>query len=207
MKPKCREAVKAAAAEIGRGGITDAEIAAIDSRMRAKMRELAGTDENWQTYSADQRVSLAAEAAAADVRADAQRKVQNTQLQILKTAAAEDRLTSAMTRTDGVRSHALVDDIDKTGNYIHGVKAEAMSGLMSLVDAVKSGEGVGIGRRLSMFLFDTDNPVMTRNLAAEIFSNADGSSGNSMAQAGAKAYLQVIEFLRQRFNAAGGDVG
>jgi hypothetical protein len=52
-----------------------------------------------------------------------------------------------------------------------------------------------------MFLFDAENPQMTRDLATEIFANADGSTGNKVAQEGAKAWLKVIEDLRQRFNA------
>jgi len=40
-----------------------------------------------------------------------------------------------------------------------------------------------------------------------VFRNADGSTGNRIAVAGAKAWLEAIEPLRLRFNAAGGDVG
>lgn len=207
MKPKCQAQVRSAAAEIGREGITDAELNAIDGRMRAKMRELAGTDEHWQTYSADQRLSLAAKAAIADIRDAAARKVQNAELQVLKTVATEDRVTAATADKDGVRSRGLVEDIDKTSHYIQGVKMESVGGLMNLVDAVKSGKGASLGRRVAMFLFDSDNPHMTRAVAEEIFSNADGSSGNKVAQKGAEAYLKVIEDMRQRFNAGGGDVG
>ena len=38
-------------------------------------------------------------------------------------------------------------------------------------------------------------------------SNADGSTGNAIARAGAKAWLDAMETMRQRFNSAGGDVG
>jgi hypothetical protein len=61
VKAKCVAAVREAAKEIGREGITDAEIAAIDARLRRTMRELARTEDGWQGMSYDQRVSLAAE--------------------------------------------------------------------------------------------------------------------------------------------------
>jgi len=105
------------------------------------------------------------------------------------------------------RAVGLVREMDQAGHDIHGIKAEAMGRLVDLMDAVTDGTGAGAGRRVSMFLFDADNPAMTRDLAAEVFSDADGSTGNKVAQEGAKAWLQVIEELRQRFNNAGGDVG
>jgi hypothetical protein len=206
MKPQCADAVRATAKELGREGVTDAELRAIESRLSDTMRRLARSDENWRTYSRDMRVSLAAEQAMHDVRAEAERKVQNTALQVVKTAATEQRIGDAMRLLEADRAHALVHDLDQTAVYITGVKHEAMGHLMALLDAVKSGEGASVGRRLSMLLFDAQNPQMTRDLAVEIFRNADGSSGNKLAREGAMAYHRVIEELRQRFNAAGGDV-
>lgn len=208
MKAKCVAAVRAAAKEIGREGITDAEIRAIDARLRRTMRELARTEDGWQAMSYDMRVSLAAERALADVHAEAARKVQLTQLQIVKTAATDQRIRAALQQFDGdKRAHALVREMDQTDHYIQGIRSESMGRLMELVDAVQSRDGAGGGRRLAMFLFDAENPAMTRDVATEIFRNADGSTGNKVAQQGAKAWLQVIEELRQRFNNAGGDVG
>lgn len=208
MKAKCVAAVRAAAKEIGRESITDAEIAEIDARLRRTMRQLARAEDGWQGMSYDQRVSRAAEQALADIRLDAQRKVTNTQLQIVKTAATEERIKTALRVFEGEkRAQALVRDMDQTGHYIGGIRSEAMGRLMDLIDAVQSREGAGRGRRFAMFLFDAENPRMTADLATEVFRNADGSTGNKVAQQGAKAWLQVIEELRQRFNAAGGDVG
>jgi hypothetical protein len=48
---------------------------------------------------------------------------------------------------------------------------------------------------------------MTRELVNEVFGNADGRSGNPVAKQAAKAWLDEIEAMRQRFNASGGDVG
>lgn len=172
------------------------------------MRQLARTEKDWQTLSPDQRLALASERAMQDVQAEAARKVENAELQVLKTAAVEGRIADLLKRSPGdVRAQALVGDMDRSGHYIEGVKREAMGRLLNTMDAVKDGEGATVGRRISMFLFDADNPRMTADLASEIFGNADGSTGNKMAQAGAKAWLETIETLRQRFNSAGGDVG
>jgi hypothetical protein len=142
MKAKCVAAVRAAAKEIGREGITDAEIKGIDSRLRRTMRELARTEPEWQAKGYDERVSLAAERALEDVRAEADRKVRNTQLQIVKTAATEERIRSTLAQFEGEkRAQALVRDLDKTGSYIHAIRSEAMGRLMDLVDAVNSREG------------------------------------------------------------------
>jgi hypothetical protein len=208
IKPNCIAAVRAAAKEIGREGITDAEIKAIDDRMQSKMRELAGTDEKWQSYSRDMRVSLAAEAAIADIRADAVRKVHLADLQVLKTKATDQRLATLMSKFDKIsHSEATVRDMENVHNDIVGLKQAAYSRLIDLMDAVKSGQGASAARRVAMLFFDAENPQMTRDLANEIFSNADGSTGNKVAQEGAKAWLQVIEELRTRFNSAGGDIG
>jgi hypothetical protein len=208
MRPDCIAAVQAAAKTMGRDKLlTDAQLAAIDDRLSATMRQLARTEEGWQGLSADARIAMAAERAMQDIQGEAARKVANAQLQIVKTAAVEARIADAQRVNGGGRSHALVHVIDLAQNYITGIKLEAMGNLMQLMDAVKSGDGASVGKRVSMFLFDGANPKMTGDLAAEIFGNADGSTGNKVAQLGAKAYLTVIEGMRQRFNAAGGDVG
>ena len=205
MNPKCVEMVQRAAAAAGRAkALTAAEIDAIDQRLRRTMRQLARTDADWQAKSADQRRTEAAARAMQDVQAEADRKVRNAQLQVLKTAATQQRIEAAHASS---RSGALVHDIDRTADYIQGVKQESLGRLMNLLDAVKSGDGASLGRRVAMFLFDVQNPAMTRDLAAEVFAGADGSTGNKVAQAGAKAWADTIEALRRRFNAAGGDIG
>jgi hypothetical protein len=188
--------------------LTDAQLKDIDSRLQRAMRELARTEPTWQTLSPDQRLMAASGKAMQDVAAEAQRKVVNAQLQIVKTAATESRIKDLLALYDGdKRAHALVHDIDKTADTITGIKMESMGNLMNLMDAVKSGEGASPGRRVAMFLFDANNPKMTHDLATEIFGNADGSTGNKAAQEGAKAWLKTIDDMRQRFNSSGGDVG
>lgn len=204
MTPKCIQAVQAAA---GRA-LTQAEITKIDDRISATMRRLARDDPAaWQSKTTDQRVTEAATRAMQDVQAEAALKVTRANLQIIKTASTGSRVVDLMASYAEGRNKALVHEMDNTNSYIEGVKRETMGNLMALLDAVRSGEGASAGRRAAMFLFDAENPQMTRDLATEIFENASGSTGNAMAKAGAKAWLESIEGMRQRFNNGGGDVG
>ncbi|MDB5453248.1 MAG: hypothetical protein JWO33_1826, partial [Caulobacteraceae bacterium] len=206
MKKQCIAAVQAAAESVGRERLTDAELRGIDDRLSGTMRRLAQTEEGWQGMSRDMRVSLAAERAMEEIRAEAVRKVENAQRQVVATAHTQERIAQLKRAFGDNQTGAVVHDIEQTRQYVNGIKNESMSQLMDLVDAARSGEGAGAGRRLAMWMFDTDNPKMSRDLATEIFRNAEGSTGNKTAQAGAKAYLGVIEGMRERFNAAGGDV-
>lgn len=205
MTPQCIQAVNAAAGK----ALTPAQIANIDSRINAAMRHLAFADTTrWRGLSADQRIMEGAQQAMQDIADEAARKVQNAQLQALATASTEDRIhavAAAMGKLD--RTRALVEDMNNTALYADGIKRSQVGQLMDLMDAVRSGQGASGGRRVMMKLLDAENPVMTRDLAAEIFDNASGVTGNKLAKEGAKAWLEVIEGMRTRFNAAGGDVG
>lgn len=203
MTPKCIQAVQDAA---GRA-LTQGEIKKIDDRISATMRRLARDDPTWQSKTTDQRVTEAATRAMQDVQAEAALKVTRANLQIIKTASSSTRVVDLMASYAEGRNKALVHEMDNTHSYIEGVKRETMGNLMALLDAVQSREGAGVGRRAAMFLFDAENPQMTRDLATEIFENASGSTGNATAKAGAKAWLDSIESMRQRFNNGGGDVG
>lgn len=205
MSQKCADIVQQAAAQMGRDRpLTGKQLEDIDARLRGTARRLARSDETWRAKSADERTMAAAQQAVADVHAEAALKVRRAQLQAIKTAQTAERIAHA----HGPHANGkLVHDIDQTGDYVQGIKQEALGNLMALLDAVKSREGTSLGRHVSMLLFDTQNPAMTRDLAAEIFAGADGSSGNKIAQEGAKTWLDVIENQRERFNAGGGDVG
>jgi hypothetical protein len=172
------------------------------------MRNLARQDpQGWRSKSADERVLEAARVAMADIKGEADLKVHRANLQIIKTAAMGQRVGDLMASYAIGRSKALVKEMEHTDNYAEGIKRETMSNLMDLLDAVGSKQGTTGGRKALMFLFDAENPMMTRDLATEIFENGAGSTGNTMARAAAKAWLESIEQMRARFNGAGGDVG
>lgn len=205
IAPKCVQQLNAAAGRV----LTEGQLRDIEGRLRRTMTMLAREDiDAWRGMSADQRLLMAAERALEDIQAEAQRKVNNAALQIAKTAALEDRLAvNRRTMRDANRTQTLVRDLEQTEVQVEAIKREMTAGLMDAIEAANSGKGAGFGRRAAMFLWDVDNPAMTRDLAFEIFRNADGSTGNKLAQRGAKAWLDTLEAARLRFNAAGGDVG
>ena len=204
MQPKCIAQVAAAA---GRA-LTNAEIKGIDDRMDSTMRNLARQDpQGWMAKSKDTQVMEAAQAAMADMKAEAARKVANAQRQVLKTLETQQRIADLKTNMKSDQRRAVVEDLNNTHLYNDAIKKQYASGLMDLVDAASSTQGTTTGRKMLQFLFDAENPGMTRDLVAEIFANGKGGTGNAVAQAGAKAWLQTIEAMRTRFNDAGGDVG
>jgi hypothetical protein len=204
---KCAKAVRSAAKEMGREGLTDADLKAIEDRMSDTMRRLARTDPEWKTYPQDMRVSLAAEQAIADIKAEADRLAANKVRQVLVVAQTEQRLKGLQGSYKGTRTQALRRDMELTHVYESALRRDAQGGLMNLIEAAGDKQGAGVGRKFLMSVFDAENPAMTRDVVREIFKNADGHTGNSVAKEAARAWLDTIEGLRTRFNNAGGDVG
>ena len=188
----------------------DKKIKAIDNAVSNKMHELARQDpQGWAAKSKEQRVQEASQAVVQDIENTGARKEMLASLQIIKTDETNQRIESlkANAGKDITQSRALIQDIANTNNYVHALHDEAVSNLGALLDAASSKDGTGILRNLAMRIWDVDNPGMTADVVREVFKLADGSTGNKVAQAGAKAWLDTIENLRLRFNAAGGDVG
>lgn len=205
MKPQCATAVRAAA---GGRPISEAKLQAIEDSISSTMRELARRDrQRWQGLTRDQRVAEAMAKAMEDIQAEAALTEYRAGLQVLRTAETDSRVAEQMRLTGLTRSQGLIRDIENTSDYVHAVRNEAISGLADMIDAAESRDGTGALRNLGMRIFDLDNPQMTADVVREVFANADGSTGNKVAQAGAKAWLDVIEKMRQRFNAAGGAIG
>lgn len=203
MTPKCIAAVQQAAGRV----LTPGQIKAIDGRMVATMRRLAVKDpQTWRAMPRDDRILAGAQQAQQDISDEAARKLANAQRQIVKTAETNSRITQQKQSYGSNQAAALVHDIENTANYIDGVKNDYVRDLLDLIEAGQDTGGASIGRRALMALFDADNPAMSRDLAVEIFGNAKGGSGNQLAAKAAKAWLDTIEGMRQRFNAAGGDV-
>lgn len=207
MLKRCADAVNTAAKALGREGLKDAELEAIDDRLAETMRRLARTDPDWKAYARDERVSRAAEQAIDDIRAEAQRKADNALRQVMVVAMTEERISGLRGTFKGSRAQALKRDMELTHVYAGALRREAQGGLMSLIEAAGNKQGAGIGRRFLMAVFDAENPTMTADVVREVFRNGDGHTGNGVAKEAARAWLDTIEGLRQRFNAAGGDVG
>jgi hypothetical protein len=209
MNPKCQQAVTAAAQAIGRAIPTARQLQAIEDSISKRMRELSrpGARPGWQSLTHDQRMQEAAASLMADIDAAAQRKVDNAARQINAAAGTEDRINRIQTDQRGTRAKALNTDLRNTGVIVSAERKIAQGQLFSLIEAAGDKHGAGMGRRVLMFAFDAENRAMTRDIVKEIFKNADGHTGNQIAQTAAKAWLETIENLRQRFNSAGGDVG
>lgn len=207
MHADCIKKVQAAA---GGRKLSDAKIQAIDDAISGKMRELARLDpEGWQAKSRDQRITEAATAAMQDIQATAARKEMLTGMQAIKAAETAARIAD-MKRVSAqkvTQSQALAREIETSQNYVHAVHDDAVSTLGDMLDAAGNKDGTGLLRNLGMRIFNLDNPAMTADVVREVFKGADGSTGNRVAQAGARAWLDTIERMRVRFNAAGGDVG
>lgn len=209
MLPKCKAAVLEAAKAAGKKAPTAAQLEDIESRLSAAKTQLAREDITaWRSMTSQQRDMAAASKAMEGIRAEAAKKLEQAELQIQRTAEVETRL-QAMQEARGERGRvdALSRDAQITDRMATFERKAAMGRLMSLIEASTSKEGASLGRKALMTLFDAENPKMTGDIVREIFKAADGSSGNAMAQKAARAWLDTIEELRTRFNAAGGDVG
>ena len=207
MHADCIKQVRAAA---GGRQISDAKIKAIDDAISGKMRDLARQDpEGWRAKSRDQRMTEAAQAAMADIEAAASRKEMLAGMQAIKVAETQSRIAEMKKASAQkvTQSQAVIRDIQNSQNYVHAVHDDAVSGLGDMMAAAESKDGTGLLRNLAMRIFNVDNPMMTADVVREVFRGADGHTGNSAAKAGARAWLDTIEKLRLRFNAAGGDVG
>ena len=207
MHADCIKKVTAAA---GGRKLSDAKIKAIDDAISGKMRDLARQDpEGWRAKSKDQRITEAAQAAMADIEATAARKEMLAGMQAVKAAETAQRIADMkkLSAQKVTQSQALAREIETSQHYVSAVHDDAVSGLGDMLDAAGNKDGTGLLRNLGMRIFNLDNPAMTADVIREVFKGADGHTGNAVAKAGARAWLDTIEKLRIRFNAAGGDVG
>lgn len=212
MNPKCKAAVTAAAQALNRAVPTAKQLQDIEDSIRARKGELARTQPGWQALSRDQRMQAAAASLMADIDAAAQRKVDNAARQINAAAATDERVKLLQAANkgphrDGTRAEALKGDYRNSGVLVTAERKIAQGGLVDLIEAAGDRKGAGMGRQFLMRVFDAENPAMTRDVVREIFADANGHTGNAMASTAARAWLDTIEQLRQRFNGAGGDVG
>lgn len=192
MKPQCIQAVQTA---IGRT-LTPAEIRALDDSIVGSLRELAkAKPQQYATMSGPQRLQEAAALAMQKHLHEAILKKQRANLTIVTQYARVQELTAGFRQgKNGARS--LGDVLERADIYVKGVAREYFSGLVDTIHAIEP-----------RFLGLIENLDTVRPFVHEVIRNADGSSGNAIAQRAAKAWLETIEAMRVRFNRAGGDVG
>lgn len=207
MKPQCRQQLNAARTSQGRAPLTDAQAAQIEARIKGAATALRNRDlQAWRSMTADDRTLAAAKLAMQDIASEAARKLRNAQLQVLKTAEIESRASEAAQR-DMTRAQFWADEIQKVADEGHALSKEYIGQMMGAIEAAEARQGAGLGRQALMVLFDADNPAMTRDIALEIHARGKAGTGNQAAVRAAAEFEKVNEALRQRFNAAGGDVG
>lgn len=195
MRPECIQAVTQA---VGRT-LTQAEIKGIEDRISRNMRQLAQKDSQWQTKTTADRLSEAAESAARELVAEQNLKKQRVALTIL----AHDRIDSYMKRFPDQPLEGLdrmlafsadgksgIQSIESAGRAI---RDESMSRMLDVIDQTK-------GKFLGLLQDEAGNLALVRELHGQ-------DSGSATAKTAAKAFKDVAESLRTRFNRAGGDVG
>lgn len=186
MRPECISAVQQA---IGRT-LTQPEIQGIEDRIKAMFPAARrALTESGEAITPTAMLTKAGEMAADQVRREADTVKQRVAL----TVKAHDRIEGFITRAQAKGKTAydgLGDAIANADIYAKGVGQQYFSQLMDTIRAAEP-------RLLGLL----ENPAAVRDLVFEMFGR---DTGNAMAKAGATAWAQVTDAMRQRFNAAGG---
>lgn len=142
--------------------------------------------------SREQVVSEAAKQYAKQIENEAKRKALNAKRQAF--AIYKNRLTYKTMRTNGDGANQAARGIlNRVDKYKVGVEQEAKSRLVDFLEKTSP-----------TFLGLCENKKLITDLVHEI---AGDDTGNPVAKSAAKAWIDTVESLRQRFNAAGGDIG
>lgn len=203
MREDCELAVEAA---LGRS-LRPGEAKTIDDAVALQQRLLARKDpEAWMALSPQDRLEQGAQAAAEAMTAEVKRKQEIVKLKIAAHDRIENALNDAFERLpdkpkpgDQLRvvSQLLAFDAKGKGlvsaeTWSHAIANEAFGRLLPLWNSVHGFAG----------LFEDSKGV--NDLVKELFGE---DSGNAAAKAGAAAWKQITDELRDRANAAGMDIG
>lgn len=201
MKPACVASVSAA---IGRG-LTEAEQKGIEGRVTLQMKLLARADpESWSKLSGQDRVRAASAAAAQQLIGELAKAKQRVDLTIQAHARWENFLAAQTYTKAGQRLSAVSQMLD----WMPGAKNNSPFSAASWVGAVQA----EANRRL-VDTWTATNPKFfglfeSRQGQTDLIRELWGQdTGNAAARKGAEAWKSVTDELRDRMNAAGGDVG
>lgn len=187
MKPECRQTIGKI---LGRE-FTEKESARWLADFRKEFRYVAGTDAA-KGLTKDQIAELAAQRLAEGMKASAQRKrylAQLTAVKLQEVNKFRDRL-----KTGGVEGHELTARVLlDTDRHITGLKQQFMSELVDTINAVDSS-----------LLGMIEDAKTAGDLVRELWGV---NTGNPRAAKGAKAWREVSEKIRERYNNAGGNIG
>src|SRR6185295_8243478 len=191
MKSQCIKQIEEA---IGRAlGVGEAK--RIEERLNQNLRELARTDKEFAGLSAAERLTAAAQPS---LEQDTQSAEKAAQRRALNVAAQAREVSNLETRAQELGGNhpvhtALFERLRQLDQYVTGVKNELFG---NLVDAMKAAA--------PRFLGLVENREATRDFVREVYGE---DTGNAEAKQGAKVYLETMEAIRQRENAAGADIG
>ncbi len=194
MRPECASEVNAA---VGRE-MTPDELSAVEGQLRQAEREVAADRTAALEMTPEQRRARMADIAAAKLIAEATKKRDRVALQVLAAQRVEGYLATAPTQLEGMDRLLAFQSDGKSGivsveSQARAIRQEALGRMTDLVDTLG-------GRFLGLF----NNPQANLATVREIFGI---NTGDAAARAAAKAWRETTESLRQRYNAAGGDIG
>lgn len=179
---------------------TEADIRNIETRLAKAMRLEAVKDPpGWASKSAHQQATDGAKRAAADVLGEAQLKLERQALQVLATARVQQQIANFPgTPMEGLaRMVAFHADVKGSQLSVESrAKAVGNDALRRVIDTLEATSPKFFGL--------IEDPAGIRDLVRELHGE---KSGNPDAATGAKAFRDVAEQMRTRFNASGGDIG
>jgi hypothetical protein len=191
MKTECIKNVEKA---IGRP-LGNGEATRIEERLVANLRELARTDEKFHSMSQAERLRAAAKLSLdRDIQAAqkaAQRRASNLMAQARESAHQAQRAVELGGKT--ANHAALFERLRQVESYITGVKNELFSHLVDTVHA-----------SAPRFFGLVENAAAVEKFIREVFGE---DTGDAFSKKAAKAYLDTMEEVRTRENAAGADIG
>ena len=199
MRDDCLEAVSTM---LGRQ-LSAAQGTKIEERVRDQMKVLARENpEEWRAKSYTTRLHEAAAAAAEQMKAEFKKKRENVE----KTIAAHDRVENFLAEQpnnkagDTLRAVSKLADFDTKGGGYTSVQSWATSIRETAFGELRKTWEAIPGNFFGLF----ENKQGIADLWKELHGEA---SGNATAKAGAAAWKQITEEMRNRFNDAGGHVG
>lgn len=198
MRQECIKAVQDAAKRT----LTSREIQNIEDRIYRNMRQLARNDPaSWRQMTDAERLRRAGQLAADELKSEAGLKRRRVAL----TIAARQRLDAFINSYQG--KDGKLEALNRTIAF----HADGKSNFLSVESRGKATRDYALSQIQEAFeavdprffhLFEDEASV--RDLVYEIRGQA---TGNFRAKKGAKAWSDVTELLRRRFNDAGGDIG
>lgn len=198
MRQECINAVQQAASR----RLTQQEIQNIEDRIYRNMRQLARNDPaSWRVLTDAERLRRAGQLAADELKNESSLKKRRVAL----TIAARQRLDTFINNYQG--TDGKLEALNRTIAF----HADGKSNFLSVESRGKATRDYALSQIQEAFeavdprffhLFEDEASV--RDLVYEMRGQ---DTGNVRAKKGAKAWADVTELLRRRFNDAGGDIG